>query len=183
MDLARLFLGLTGSTQPGFAATYTYGGQAESPDGKADIIDVVFSAYMPPDRVESAVGRFRTLYPEVAIEPAVLLPGAREAMEAVRELGGRIVVLSYHSLEDRITKRSLAAGATSSAPPGLPVELPEQQPWLRLLVRGAEQADAHEQSSNPRSASVRLRAAERTRPTPDQTPAARSTTAPREDIP
>ena len=39
-DLARLSLGLTGGTQPGFAATYAYGGQAESPDGKADIIDV-----------------------------------------------------------------------------------------------------------------------------------------------
>jgi hypothetical protein len=39
-DLARLFLGLTGGTQPGFAATYSYGGQAESPDGKANIIDV-----------------------------------------------------------------------------------------------------------------------------------------------
>ncbi len=39
-DLARLYLGLTGGTQPGFAVTYAYGGQAESPDGKADIIDV-----------------------------------------------------------------------------------------------------------------------------------------------
>jgi hypothetical protein len=39
-DLARLLLGLTGGTQPGFAVTYAYGGQAESPDGKADIIDV-----------------------------------------------------------------------------------------------------------------------------------------------
>jgi hypothetical protein len=39
-DLARLYLGLTGSTQPGFNCTYTYSGQAESPDGKADIIDV-----------------------------------------------------------------------------------------------------------------------------------------------
>jgi hypothetical protein len=39
-ELARLYIGLTGGTQPGFAATYTYGGQAESPDGKADIIDV-----------------------------------------------------------------------------------------------------------------------------------------------
>ncbi len=39
-DLARLFLGLTGGTQPGFAASYAYGGQAESPDGKADIVDV-----------------------------------------------------------------------------------------------------------------------------------------------
>jgi hypothetical protein len=40
IDLARLYLGMTGGTQPGFAATYSYGGQAESPDGKADIIDV-----------------------------------------------------------------------------------------------------------------------------------------------
>jgi hypothetical protein len=39
-DLARLYLGLTGSTQPGFSCTYVYSGQAESPDGKADIIDV-----------------------------------------------------------------------------------------------------------------------------------------------
>ena len=39
-DLARLYLGLTGGTQPGFAATYSFAGQAESPDGKADIIDV-----------------------------------------------------------------------------------------------------------------------------------------------
>jgi hypothetical protein len=39
-DIARLFLGLTGGTQPGFVATYTHAGQAESPDGKADIIDV-----------------------------------------------------------------------------------------------------------------------------------------------
>lgn len=39
-DLARLMLGLVGSPQPGFAVTYTYGGQAESPDGKADVIDI-----------------------------------------------------------------------------------------------------------------------------------------------
>ena len=39
-DLARLYLGLTGSTQPGFNCTYVHSGQAESPDGKADIIDV-----------------------------------------------------------------------------------------------------------------------------------------------
>jgi hypothetical protein len=39
-ELARLLLGLTGGAQPGFAVTYAYGGQAESPDGKADIIDV-----------------------------------------------------------------------------------------------------------------------------------------------
>ncbi|KGN36300.1 16S rRNA (cytosine(1402)-N(4))-methyltransferase RsmH [Knoellia subterranea] len=80
-------------------------------------------------------------------------------------VGGRIAVLSYHSLEDRITKRALAAGATSSTPPGMPVELPEHAAYLRLLTRGSEEPSAAEQSTNPRSASARLRAAERTRPT------------------
>ncbi|MGB3830038.1 MAG: 16S rRNA (cytosine(1402)-N(4))-methyltransferase RsmH [Ornithinimicrobium sp.] len=79
--------------------------------------------------------------------------------------GGRVAVLAYHSLEDRITKRALAAGASSSAPPGFPVELPEQRPWLRLLTRGAEKATPQEIAENPRAASVRLRAAERIRPT------------------
>ena len=74
--------------------------------------------------------------------------------------------LSYHSLEDRITKRVLTAGAKGSSPEGLPVELPEHAAYLRLLTRGAEEASPEEQASNPRSASVRLRAAERTRPTP-----------------
>ena len=80
-------------------------------------------------------------------------------------VGGRVLVLAYHSLEDRIAKQLLGAGATSSAPPGMPVELPEQRPWLRLLTRGAEQADDQEIAANPRAASVRLRAAERIRET------------------
>ncbi|MCE0488202.1 16S rRNA (cytosine(1402)-N(4))-methyltransferase RsmH [Ornithinimicrobium sediminis] len=83
----------------------------------------------------------------------------------VLAVGGRVAVLSYHSLEDRITKQVLAAGATSSAPPGLPVELPEQRPWLRLLTRGAEKAPPTETETNPRAASVRLRVAERLRAT------------------
>ncbi|PRY56082.1 16S rRNA (cytosine1402-N4)-methyltransferase [Knoellia remsis] len=82
----------------------------------------------------------------------------------VLAVGGRIAVLSYHSLEDRITKRALAAGATSSTPPGMPVELPEHAAYLRLLVRG-EKPPAQEQSTNPRSASAVLRVAERIRST------------------
>ncbi len=89
------------------------------------------------------------------------LPAAIDALA----VGGRVAVLSYHSLEDRITKRVLAQGALSRTPPGLPVELPEHAPFLRLLTRGAEEASPAEQQHNPRSASVRLRAAERTRPT------------------
>ncbi len=80
-------------------------------------------------------------------------------------VGGRLAVLAYHSLEDRITKRAFTAGATSTTPPGLPVDLPEHAAYLRLLTRGAERPSDAEVAANPRSASVRLRAVERTRPT------------------
>jgi 16S rRNA (cytosine1402-N4)-methyltransferase len=94
------------------------------------------------------------------------LDAVREAMpSAVRELrvGGRIAVLAYHSLEDRIVKRTFAELAGDTTPAGLPVPLPGQAPQLRLLTRGAEMADAAEIAGNPRAASVRLRAAERIR--------------------
>ena len=87
------------------------------------------------------------------------LPAAVDALA----VGGRIVVLSYHSLEDRLVKRTLVAGATSTAPAGLPVVLPEHEPVLKLLTRGAETPDAREVELNPRAASARLRAAERLR--------------------
>jgi 16S rRNA (cytosine1402-N4)-methyltransferase len=87
------------------------------------------------------------------------VPGALGALH----LGGRIVVLSYHSLEDRIVKQSLAALATDETPLGLPVPLADRRPQLRLLVRGSEQAGPDEIATNPRAASVRLRAAERVR--------------------
>jgi 16S rRNA (cytosine1402-N4)-methyltransferase len=91
------------------------------------------------------------------------LERALPAAVAALAIGGRIAVLSYHSLEDRLTKRVLVAGATSSAPPDLPVVPEEQQPVLRLLTRGAEKPSAEEVAANPRAASARLRAAERLR--------------------
>jgi 16S rRNA (cytosine1402-N4)-methyltransferase len=91
------------------------------------------------------------------------LAGALPAAVAALAVGGRIVVMSYQSLEDRMVKRTLVAGATSTAPPDLPVVPAEHEPVLRLLTRGAETATDDEVAENPRAASVRLRAAERLR--------------------
>lgn len=78
-------------------------------------------------------------------------------------VGGRIAVMSYHSGEDRITKQRLRKRSVSSAPLGLPRELPEHLPEFVELTRGAETATPDEISRNPRAASVRLRAAEKLR--------------------
>lgn len=105
---------------------------------------------------------FQALRIEVNQELAVLERAVPAAIEAL-QVGGRMVVLAYQSLEDRIVKREFAARSVSTAPRGLPVELPEHRPELRLLVRGAELASAAERAENPRSAPVRLRAVEKLR--------------------
>lgn len=105
---------------------------------------------------------FQALRIEVNQELSVLARAIPEAIGSLA-IGGRIVVLAYQSLEDRIVKRDLVAASSSTAPIGLPVELPEHRPELKLLVRGAELASEAEKAANPRSTPVRLRAAERLR--------------------
>jgi 16S rRNA (cytosine1402-N4)-methyltransferase len=105
---------------------------------------------------------FQALRIEVNEELAVLERALPAALDLVA-VEGRIVVLAYQSLEDRLVKRVLAAASSSTAPPGLPMELPEHRPQFRLLVRGAELASEAEQAENPRAKPVRLRAAERVR--------------------
>jgi 16S rRNA (cytosine1402-N4)-methyltransferase len=75
--------------------------------------------------------------------------------------GGRIAVMAYQSLEDRIVKNQFAAATASRTPPGLPVELPGHGPEFVALTRGAERAGPDEIELNPRSASARLRALEK----------------------
>ena len=87
----------------------------------------------------------------------VAVPAAMEHLA----LGGRIVVMSYQSHEDRLVKRVFAEATRSTAPSGLPMELPEHEARFTLLTRGAEKASDEEQHRNPRSIPVRLRAAER----------------------
>lgn len=105
---------------------------------------------------------FQALRIEVNEELSVLERALPAALDLVA-VGGRMVVLAYQSLEDRLVKRVLAAATSSTAPAGLPMELPEHRPQFRLLVRGAELASDAEQAENPRAKPVRLRAAERVR--------------------
>jgi 16S rRNA (cytosine1402-N4)-methyltransferase len=105
---------------------------------------------------------FQALRIEVNQELSVLERAIPAAIDALG-LGGRIVVMSYQSLEDRIVKRALQSLSTSTAPAGLPVELPQHKPELKLLVRGAELATDDEKAENPRATPVRFRAAERIR--------------------
>ena len=103
---------------------------------------------------------FQALRIEVNRELDALASALPAALDALA-LGGRIVILAYHSLEDRLVKRTLAARAADTTPPGLPVPLEAARPEFRLLTRGAERPSAAEVAANPRAAPARLRAAER----------------------
>lgn len=105
---------------------------------------------------------FQALRIEVNTELNVLADAIPSAMDAL-SVGGRIVVMSYQSLEDRLVKQAFAAASASTAPAGLPVELPEHAPRFRILTKGAELADDDERARNPRAIPVRLRAAEKLR--------------------
>jgi 16S rRNA (cytosine1402-N4)-methyltransferase len=131
----------------------------------ARLVDVVRACIPAPARRTGgnpAKRTFQALRIEVNGELDTLRRALPAALEAL-SVGGRIVVMSYQSLEDRIVKHVLSAGARSSVPADLPVVPEEYQPWLRLLTRGADVADAEEIEQNPRAASVRVRAAEKVR--------------------
>jgi 16S rRNA (cytosine1402-N4)-methyltransferase len=105
---------------------------------------------------------FQALRIEVNDELGVLERALPAALDALA-VGGRIAVITFHSLEDRIVKQTFAAGAADRTPPGMPVPLPELAPVLRLLTRGGEAAGDAETAANPRAGSARIRAAERIR--------------------
>ncbi|MCZ7413781.1 MULTISPECIES: 16S rRNA (cytosine(1402)-N(4))-methyltransferase RsmH [unclassified Streptomyces] len=105
---------------------------------------------------------FQALRIEVNGELAVLERALPAAVDALA-VDGRIAVLSYHSLEDRLVKQVFAAGAANTAPPGLPVVPEQYQPRLELLTRGAELPTEEEVARNRRAAPARLRGARRIR--------------------
>lgn len=103
---------------------------------------------------------FQALRVEVNGELDSLRAALPAALDALR-VGGRIVVMSYQSLEDKLVKQEFAPRVASRTPVGLPVELPGMGPEFRMLTRGAEKATEQEIEENPRAAPVRMRAAER----------------------
>lgn len=105
---------------------------------------------------------FQALRIEVNDELGVLRRAIPAALDTLC-VGGRTVVLSYQSLEDKIVKSTLVARSASTVPVDLPFVPEGAVPELRLLVQGAQKASAAEVEANPRAASVRLRAAEKVR--------------------
>lgn len=103
---------------------------------------------------------FQALRIEVNGELAALQSVLPQAIAAL-SVRGRIAVLAYHSLEDRLVKQILGVAARDRAPRDMPIVPAELRPQLRLLTRGAERPSAAEVARNPRAASARLRAAER----------------------
>jgi len=106
---------------------------------------------------------FQALRIEVNDELEVLRRAIPAALDAVG-VGGRVVVESYHSLEDRIVKQAFTKVTRSDVPVDLPFVPAGHEPAFRQVTRGAEKANAQEIEANPRAASVRLRAVERVRP-------------------
>ena len=129
----------------------------------SELVELLYQAIPAPARRTGGHPAKRT-FQALRIAVNGELDSLRDALPAALGAltpGGRIVVMAYQSLEDRIVKNQFSAATASKTPPGLPVELPGHEPEFVALTRGAERAAAEEIALNPRSASVRLRALEK----------------------
>lgn len=162
--LARVLRNYGEEKFAGRIAAKIVAGRAEEPfTNSTRLVDLIRQAIPAPARRTGgnpAKRTFQALRIEVNGELEALRAALPAALDALC-VGGRIVVMSYQSLEDRMVKQALAKGAHPDIPRGLPVIPENLLPWLQLLTRGAETADEAELSGNPRAASVRVRAAER----------------------
>jgi 16S rRNA (cytosine1402-N4)-methyltransferase len=164
-DMRRIFERYGEEKLAGRYARAIIAARADAPiDRSGRLVEILIAAtpYAAQRSGHPAKRVFQALRIEVNRELSVLERAIPAALD-ILPIGGRIVVLAYQSLEDRIVKRALAAESASTAPAGLPVELPEHAPRFTLLVKGAELASDEERATNPRATPVRLRAAERVR--------------------
>ncbi|WP_065570818.1 16S rRNA (cytosine(1402)-N(4))-methyltransferase RsmH [Microbacterium oleivorans] len=166
-DLRRIFERYGDEKLAGRYARAIIAARQEAPiERSAHLVDILIAATpMAVQRERSghpAKRVFQALRIEVNGELTVL-ERALPAALGILPVSGRVVVMSYQSLEDRLVKRVFTEATRSTAPAGLPIEPPEHAPRFRLLTKGAELASDEEKTRNPRATPVRLRAAERVR--------------------
>ena len=129
----------------------------------AELAGIVADAVPAPARRRRHPARkvFQAIRIAVNDELAAVAQGIDDALDAIRP-EGRVVVIAYHSLEDRIVKRRFVAGATGCVcPPELPVCVCEQTAEVRRLTRKPLRPSEAEVEQNPRARSARLRAVEK----------------------
>jgi 16S rRNA (cytosine1402-N4)-methyltransferase len=148
----------------GRIARYVVRRRAHTPFTRTgELVELLYEAIPAPARRTGGHPGKRT-FQALRVEVNAELDSLRAALPAALaalDRGGRIAVMAYQSLEDRIVKTTFAAATASRTPPGLPVELPGHGPEFTALTRGAERAAPEEIERNPRSAPVRLRALEK----------------------
>lgn len=129
----------------------------------ARLVELIRAAIPAPARRTGGHPAKRT-FQALRIEVNGELDALRRALPAALDVlaqHGRLVVMSYQSLEDRIAKAAFVERVVDRAPPGLPVVPEHWQPRFRLVTRGTATPDASEIESNPRAASARVRCIER----------------------
>ena len=145
------------------AASTSAGAPIETADRLAAVVEAAVPASGPLGRrrVHPATRVFQALRIAVNEELDALEEALGSGVELLRP-GGRLVVLSYHSLEDRIVKRFIAAERRGCVcPPELPACVCGRSPRLRRIGPPSVTPTPDEIVANPRSRSARLRAAER----------------------
>ncbi len=131
----------------------------------ASVVDEAIPAAAKSGRGHPAKRTFQAIRIEVNGELDGLGPAILASLGVLRE-GGRLAVMTYHSLEDRIVKRIFSAGAKDASPVGLPVSRPDDDSFLRPVTRGAEVPGMDEIAGNPRARSAKLRVVEKLREAP-----------------
>ncbi|SDE26687.1 16S rRNA (cytosine(1402)-N(4))-methyltransferase RsmH [Rhodococcus tukisamuensis] len=129
----------------------------------AQLVEVLYASIPAATRRTGGHPAKRT-FQALRVEVNGELDSLRAAIPAALDslaVGGRVVFMSYQSLEDRLVKQELTPRTKSRSPEGLPMELPGMGPEFEFLTRGAERASEEEMADNPRSAPVRLRSVER----------------------
>ena len=165
-ELTALFRRYGEEPKAGRIARAIVDARKTAPIATAEELAALIERVLPPNprqprRTHPATRVFQALRIAVNEELDALQEGLTAALDLLRP-GGRLVVLSYHSLEDRIVKRFLAAERRGCVcPPEIPVCVCGRNPRLRLLTRPSLTPTAEEIAANPRARSARLRAAER----------------------